>query len=160
MRPARLISFAISTAAMVRPTTSRSGSMGNIGRPLTRANDREESNRSFRRRLARGIAPVRALAKGRTRCAHDPDRQWILPSPRGYIGRVLAIPCRPGAPLNPTEPLVRELARRRHPGDVRRVAHVCRVNYEAVDRELPALLEREAPDALVMFGLAGRTKHV
>ncbi len=66
----------------------------------------------------------------------------------------------PGAPFNPTEPLVLELARRRHPGNVRRVAHVFRVSYEAVDRELPALLEREAPDALVMFGLAGRTKHV
>jgi pyroglutamyl-peptidase len=66
----------------------------------------------------------------------------------------------PGAPFNPTEPLVMELARRRHPANVRRVAHVFRVSYEAVDRELPALLEREQPDALIMFGLAGRTRHV
>jgi pyroglutamyl-peptidase len=66
----------------------------------------------------------------------------------------------PGAPFNPTEPLVMELARRRHPANVRRVAHVFRVSYEAVDRELPALLAREQPDALVMFGLAGRTRHV
>jgi pyroglutamyl-peptidase len=68
----------------------------------------------------------------------------------------------PGAPFNPTEPLAIELAQRRHPAfvNVRRVAHVFRVSYEAVDRELPALLARERPDALVMFGLAGRTKHV
>src|SRR5260370_12098215 len=66
----------------------------------------------------------------------------------------------PGAPFNPTDPLVMELARRRHPASVRRVAHVFRVSYEAVDRELPALLAREQPDALVMFGLAGRTRQV
>jgi pyroglutamyl-peptidase len=68
----------------------------------------------------------------------------------------------PGAPFNPTEPLVKELAHRRHPAftHVRRVAHVFPVSYEAVDRELPALLAREQPDVLLMFGLAGRTKHV
>jgi pyroglutamyl-peptidase len=68
----------------------------------------------------------------------------------------------PGAPFNPTEPLAIELARRRHPAfaNVRRVAHVFPVSYAAVDRELPALLAREQPDALLMFGLAGRTKHV
>jgi pyroglutamyl-peptidase len=68
----------------------------------------------------------------------------------------------PGAPSNPTEPLVKELAHRRHPAfaHVRRVAHVFPVSYEAVDRELPALLAREQPDVLLMFGLAGRTKHV
>jgi pyroglutamyl-peptidase len=68
----------------------------------------------------------------------------------------------PGAPFNPTEPLAIELAQRRHPAfvNVRRVAHVFRVSYAAVDHELPALLTHERPDALVMFGLAGRTKHV
>jgi pyroglutamyl-peptidase len=66
----------------------------------------------------------------------------------------------PGAPFNPTEPLVEELARRQHPAGVRRIAHVFRVCYEAVDRELPELLARERPDALVMFGLAARTKHL
>ncbi len=61
----------------------------------------------------------------------------------------------PGAPFNPTEPLVMALARRRHPSaNVRRVAHIFRVSYEAVDRELPALLAREQPDVLLMFGLA------
>jgi pyroglutamyl-peptidase len=68
----------------------------------------------------------------------------------------------PGAPFNPTEPLATELARRRHPAfaNVRRVAHVFQVSYEAVDRELPGLLARELPDALIMFGLAGRTQHL
>ena len=67
----------------------------------------------------------------------------------------------PGAPYNPTEPLVMALARPRYPfANVRRVVHVFRVSYAAVDRELAALLAREKPDVLVMFGLAGRTKHV
>jgi len=68
----------------------------------------------------------------------------------------------PGAPFNPSEPLALELARGRHPAfaSVRRVAHVFPVTYDAVDRELPALIAREKPAALVMFGLAARTKHV
>jgi pyroglutamyl-peptidase len=68
----------------------------------------------------------------------------------------------PGAPYNPTGPLVSELARRRHPAfaNVRRVAHVFPVSYEAVDRELPALLKRETPDALIMFGLAVRATQM
>ena len=43
---------------------------------------------------------------------------------------------------------------------MRRVAHVFHVSYEAVDRELPALLERERPAALIMFGLATRATQV
>jgi pyrrolidone-carboxylate peptidase len=68
----------------------------------------------------------------------------------------------PGAPYNPTGPLVIELARRRHPAfaNVRRVAHIFPVSYEAVDRELPTLLKRERPDALIMFGLAVRAKQI
>jgi pyroglutamyl-peptidase len=68
----------------------------------------------------------------------------------------------PGAPFNPTAPLVRALARTRPHGhgDIRRVVHVFEVSYEAVDRDLPALLASEQPDALVMFGLAARTRHV
>jgi pyroglutamyl-peptidase len=68
----------------------------------------------------------------------------------------------PGAPFNPTGPLVRQLARMRLPGlrHVRRVAHVFSTSYEAVDRELPALLARERPDALVMFGLAPRRRLI
>src|SRR3954471_13810260 len=68
----------------------------------------------------------------------------------------------PGAPANPTGALIERLARRRHPGfaGMRRVAHVFATSYAAVDRDLPALIARERPDALVMFGLAGRTKHI
>ena len=68
----------------------------------------------------------------------------------------------PGAPYNPTGPLVMALARRRHPAfaNVRRVAHIFQVSYEAVDRELPALLKRERPAALIMFGLAKRATQV
>src|SRR5260370_595039 len=68
----------------------------------------------------------------------------------------------PGAPFNPTGPLVRELARRRDPDlrGIRRVAHVFSTSYAAVDRELPALLARERPDVLLMFGLAPRSRHV
>jgi len=64
----------------------------------------------------------------------------------------------PGAPRNPTEPLVEALARVRHPGfaSVRRIAHVFRVSYQTLDRELPELIARERPDALIMFGLATR----
>jgi pyroglutamyl-peptidase len=68
----------------------------------------------------------------------------------------------PGAPSNPSGPLAIELARRRHPAlaGVRRVPHVFRTSYDAVDRELPRLLARERPDALIMFGLAQRSRHL
>jgi pyroglutamyl-peptidase len=68
----------------------------------------------------------------------------------------------PGAPRNPTQALVRELARRRIPGmrNFRCVAHVFATSYAAVDRELPALLARERPHALIMFGLASRRRHI
>lgn len=68
----------------------------------------------------------------------------------------------PGAPFNPTERLVEQLARSRHlaRAGVRPTSHVFRTSYQAVDRELPALLKRTKPDALVMFGLAARTRHI
>lgn len=68
----------------------------------------------------------------------------------------------PGAPFNPTGPLVTELARRRVLGLrlIRRVAHVFPTSYEAVDRELPGLLARARPDVLVMFGLAPRRRQI
>ena len=66
----------------------------------------------------------------------------------------------PGAPFNPTGLLVEALACGRPPGigAVRRVAHVFPTSYEAVDRELPALLARERPDVLLMFGLSWRAR--
>src|SRR6202048_5600006 len=68
----------------------------------------------------------------------------------------------PGAPFNPTEILAGELTRRRlaPSSNVYRMSHVFRVSYEAVDRDLPELIAGMRPDVLVMFGLAGRTKHV
>ena len=60
----------------------------------------------------------------------------------------------PGAPYNPTQPLVRRLVRRRHPAfaGVRRIAHVFPVSYEAVDRELPALIAAKFHlDATVLY---------
>lgn len=64
----------------------------------------------------------------------------------------------PGAPSNPTGPLVQRLARLRRPAlsDVRIVPHVFRTSYAAVDRELPRLLADVKPDVVLMFGLSTR----
>ncbi len=68
----------------------------------------------------------------------------------------------PGAPYNPTEKLVERLMRLRRPAldDVARIGHIFPVTYSAVDRELPALIANHRPDALLMFGLAGRTRFM
>ena len=68
----------------------------------------------------------------------------------------------PGAPFNPTQPLVERLLRLRRPafGDVEVTGHIFPVTYKAVDRELPQLLAKRRPHALLMFGLASRTPHV
>ena len=68
----------------------------------------------------------------------------------------------PGAPFNPTQPLVKRLTRLRRPalGDVELVSHIFHVTYATVDRELPELIARYRPSALLMFGLADRTAHV
>ena len=68
----------------------------------------------------------------------------------------------PGAPFNPTQPLVARLVRLRRPAfsDVALTGHTFPVTYTAVDRELPDLLARHKPHALLMFGLAGRTPHL
>ena len=66
----------------------------------------------------------------------------------------------PGAPFNPTTPLVKRLARLRRPAlaDVEIVPHVFATSYAAVDRELPRLIARHRPDTLLMFGLAPRAR--
>ena len=68
----------------------------------------------------------------------------------------------PGAPFNPTQPLVARLLRLRRPalGDLELSGHIFPVTYQAVDRELPDLLSRRRPQALLMFGLASRTPYV
>ena len=68
----------------------------------------------------------------------------------------------PGAPYNPTQPLVARLLRLRRPAltDVALSGHIFPVTYQAVDRELPQLLAKHRPQALLMFGLASRASFV
>jgi pyroglutamyl-peptidase len=68
----------------------------------------------------------------------------------------------PGAPFNPTVPLVATLGRSRRLAlaDIRPTSHIFRTSYQAVDRDLPILLARTRPDVLLMFGLAGRSRHL
>jgi pyroglutamyl-peptidase len=68
----------------------------------------------------------------------------------------------PGAPYNPTAPLIARLARRRRPAwaEVTIVAHVFPTSYAAVDRDLPNLLARHKPVAILMFGLATRARFL
>ena len=68
----------------------------------------------------------------------------------------------PGAPRNPTQALVALLTRLRRPAlaDVAVIGHVFPVSYSAVDTQLPDLLARHRPHALLMFGLAARTPHL
>jgi len=68
----------------------------------------------------------------------------------------------PGAPYNPTQALVARLLRLRRPAfaDVEISSHIFPVTYKAVDLELPQALAKHRPQALLMFGLAGRTAHL
>jgi pyroglutamyl-peptidase len=68
----------------------------------------------------------------------------------------------PGAPYNPTMPLVERLMRLRRPAfdDVELSSHIFHVSYATVDRELPDLLGKHRPHALLMFGLASRTPYL
>jgi pyroglutamyl-peptidase len=68
----------------------------------------------------------------------------------------------PGAPYNPTMALVKRLTQLRRPAfsEVELTGHIFHVTYDTVDRELPELIGRHRPDALLMFGLADRTAHV
>jgi pyroglutamyl-peptidase len=68
----------------------------------------------------------------------------------------------PGAPYNPTMALVERLMRLRRPAfdDVELSSHIFHVTYATVDRELPELVARYRPHALLMFGLAARTPYL
>ncbi len=68
----------------------------------------------------------------------------------------------PGAPFNPTGPLVERLTRLRRPGlaNAKIVPHIFPTSYAAVDRDLPKLVAKHKPDALLMFGLASRAKTI
>lgn len=68
----------------------------------------------------------------------------------------------PGAPYNPTMALVDRLMHLRRPAfdDVKLSSHIFHVTYATVDRELPEVLAKHRPDAMLMFGLANRTAHM
>jgi len=68
----------------------------------------------------------------------------------------------PGAPFNPTEPLVKRLTQLRRPAldGVTLTGHIFHVTYRTVDRELPELIAQLNPQALLMFGLATRSAHL
>jgi pyroglutamyl-peptidase len=63
----------------------------------------------------------------------------------------------PSAPVNPTGPLAMWLARVRL-GRTKIATHIFPTSYAAVDRELPKLIARYRPDALLMFGLATKAR--
>src|SRR5579859_256096 len=67
----------------------------------------------------------------------------------------------PGAPSNPSGHLAMALARRRRPAlaGIEITSHVFATAYNAVDRDLPKPLARK-PDVLLIFGLAGRRRHL
>jgi pyroglutamyl-peptidase len=68
----------------------------------------------------------------------------------------------PGAPFNPTISLVARLLRLRRPAfsDIEFTGHIFAVTYKAVDSDLPQLLAKHRPHALLMFGLAARTPYL
>jgi pyroglutamyl-peptidase len=68
----------------------------------------------------------------------------------------------PGSPVNPSGLVAMRLAGQRRPAlaATRRVGHVFATRYDAVGRELPALIARERPDIVVLFGVAMRARHV
>jgi pyroglutamyl-peptidase len=67
----------------------------------------------------------------------------------------------PGAPFNPSALLVKALARRRRPAlaDIELTTHIFATSYAAVDRDLPKLMAQR-PDVVLLFGLAGRRRHL
>lgn len=66
----------------------------------------------------------------------------------------------PGAPVNPTGPLIRAMARRLRREGIDVSTHIFTTSYASVDRGLPRLLKRVRPDALLMFGLANKARAI
>jgi pyroglutamyl-peptidase len=67
----------------------------------------------------------------------------------------------PGAPRNPSALLAVRVARTRRVDPHHcLVTHVFPTSYAAVDRELPALIGKHKPQAVLLFGLAARTPWV
>lgn len=66
----------------------------------------------------------------------------------------------PGAPVNPTQQIVRNLGRTKRLAGHSIAAHVFETSYAAVDCDLPRLIAKHRPRALVMFGLAANTPYI
>jgi len=68
----------------------------------------------------------------------------------------------PGAPFNPSGPLIKRLARLRRPAlaNVKIIPHIFSTSYGAVGSDLPKLIARHQPDALLMFGLTMRATQL
>ena len=66
----------------------------------------------------------------------------------------------PGAPVNPTQQIVKNLARMKTLRGYKIAAHVFPTSYDAVDRDLPRLIAKYRPRALIMFGLAANTPYI
>lgn len=67
----------------------------------------------------------------------------------------------PGVHRNPTGMLAQRLAGARRPAlaNARVRAHVFATSYAAIDRDLPELIAKFQPDAILMFGLAPRARN-
>lgn len=61
----------------------------------------------------------------------------------------------PGWATNPTRKIVQTISRTRFQG-MKVTTHVFDTEYEGVARDLPKLIARVKPDAVLLFGLAGR----
>jgi pyroglutamyl-peptidase len=62
-----------------------------------------------------------------------------------------------GSPVDPSGLIATRLAQRRRPGLRWHAGHrPCLRRYDAVDRDLPALVSQENPDILVIFAAATR----
>jgi len=66
----------------------------------------------------------------------------------------------PGAPVNPTEQIIRQLARSPHLRGHTVATHVFQTSYAAVDCDLPRLIAKHHPRAVVLFGLAANTPYL
>src|SRR5262249_42235997 len=66
----------------------------------------------------------------------------------------------PGAASNPTTAIAMHLPRAARRRGLGCVAHVFATRYAAAARELPRLIAAHRPDAILMFGLAARRRHV
>jgi len=67
----------------------------------------------------------------------------------------------PGAPFNPTQRIARRLGALKRPllADVKRTVELLPTTHEAI-AALPRMILTMKPDAVLMFGLAGRRRHV